>query len=169
MAGECHRYSSVTESAKADAYRCRSQPFRNCATRKTPGPETGGFSMPRRRRREHMAMLPDDRDSTPHWPLLSEQYCSRHVFLGGDQQAERLRVLGIGSIGDGRCQTINEHHVGIRQINRLSSARQHQVWTTQWHQKNSRRATIRRMHGPSVAIRNVTDFQCGGLAWRLHY
>jgi hypothetical protein len=27
-------------------------------------------------------MLPDDRDLTPHWQLLSVQYCSRHVFFG---------------------------------------------------------------------------------------
>jgi hypothetical protein len=37
-----------------------------------------------------------------------------------------------------------------------------------WHEKKSKRATIRQTCGTSATTRSMTDFQCGGSAWR-HY
>src|SRR5882672_2719877 len=60
-----------------------------------------------------------------------------------------------------RCPFIRNHeqHIGICQL---------QGGRTQWHEKKSKRATIRQTCATSAATRNMTDFQCGGLAWPLY-
>ena len=53
----------------------------------------------------------------------------------------------------------HEQHIGICQL---------QSGRTQWHEKKSKRATIRQTCATSAATRNMTDFHCGGLAWPLY-
>jgi hypothetical protein len=57
-------------------------------------------------------------------------------------------------------QTIDEHHVGNLPTSQAEG--------TQWHEKKSKKTTIRQTCATSATTRSMTDFQCGGSAWR-HY
>src|ERR1700730_14157898 len=86
----------------------------------------------------------------------------RHIAVlnGSREEIFRVPVYSKPSMSTMSPSAIS---IGLRPRGSLRCGR------TQWHEKYSRRATIRRTCAPSAAIRNVTDFQCGGSAWRLHY